>query len=111
MDRDELTSSLTQSTESNLEATSTTNSQICKSTNCKKVYPDIIEEFGHPNKAEYQYKHVTRRNSADVSRNGVLKARLRDKDYSAKILKHLHLKGHVKYLKKEDVVLFVCSPM
>ena len=85
MDRDELTSSLTQSTESNLEATSTTNSQICKSTNCKKIYPDIIEEFGHPNQAEYQYKHVTRRNSADVSRNGVLTSRLRDKDYSEKV--------------------------
>lgn len=58
------------------------------------------------------HKTAFRRNSdTQGARNGILLPSLHEKDYTDKIVKHLHLKGYVKYLKKNDMVLFICSPM
>ena len=107
---DDFLSSLSRVADSQLEETTRTNSQISKLTNHTISHPEIIEEIGRTKSSAALPKSVTRRHS-EVSRNGELLSRLHDKDYSAKIVRHLHLKGHVKYLKKEDMVLFVCSPM
>ena len=48
--------------------------------------------------------HRKSRRHSDVTR-------LCGNDYSAKVMKPLHLKGQMKYLKRYDMVLFVCSPM
>lgn len=55
--------------------------------------------------------HRKSRRHSDVERNGALMTRMCGNDYSAKVMKPLHLKGQMKYLKKYDMVLFVCSPM
>ena len=69
----------------------------------------ILEENGRQISFAGHWK--SRRHSDIVERNGALVNRLSGNDYSAKIMKPLHLKGQMKYLKKYDMVLFVCSPM
>lgn len=78
-----------------------------KETNHRMEHRRILEETGPQNCLT---AHTSRRHS-DIEKNGTLVTRLCGNDYSAKVLKPLHLKGQVKYLMKYDMVLFVCSPM
>ena len=75
-----------------------------KEANHKMQLRAILEENGRQSSLTGQKK--SRRHS-DIERNGALLTRLCGNDY----LKPLHLKGQMKYLKKYDMVLFVCSPM
>ena len=99
----EFLSSLSRVPESQFEETPKKNHQILA----------IIDEIGcQKSNAVRLRKSAFRRNSDTLgTRNGILLPSLRGKDYTDKIVKHLHLKGHVKYLKKNDMVLFICSPM
>ena len=79
-------------------------------TNCHILA--IVDEIGLQKNNAVLHKSALRRNSdTQGARNGILLPSLHGKDYTDKIVKHLHLKGHVKYLKKNDMVLFICSPM
>ena len=73
-------------------------------TNHKMDFRTIFEENGR--QISLTGNKNSRRHS-DAERNGALLTRLCGNDY----LKPLHLKGQMKYLKKSDMVLFVCSPM
>ncbi|KAL9979703.1 hypothetical protein ACROYT_G017405 [Oculina patagonica] len=73
-------------------------------TNHKVELRTVLEENGRQMSLTGNKK--SRRHS-EVARNGALLTRLCGNDY----LKPLHLKGQMKYLKKYDMVLFVCSPM
>lgn len=73
-----------------------------------------------PNEANHrmELRTILEENGRQISLTGYRKSRrhsdltrLRSNDYSAKVMKPLHLKGQMKYLKKYDMVLFVCSPM
>jgi len=95
-----------------LEETPRTNSHIFRETNHKIAHLGLIEDIGRLRSNAVLHKTLSRRHSeVPLARNGALLPRLHDKDYTEKILKPLHLKGHVKYLKKNDMVLFICSPM
>ena len=77
--------------------------------NHKTELRTILEENGRQINLKDQRK--SRRHSDIVERNGALVTILSGNDYSAKVMKPLHLKGQMKYLKRYDMVLFVCSPM
>ena len=77
--------------------------------NHKTELRTILEENGRQINLKGQRK--SRRHSDVVERNGALVTRLSGNYYSAKVMKPLHLKGQMKYLKRYDMVLFVCSPM
>lgn len=77
--------------------------------NHKMSLRTILEENGR--QISLTGSRKSRRHSDFVERNGALMSRLCGNDYSAKVMKPLHLKGQMKYLKRYDMVLFVCSPM
>lgn len=110
MDKLDFRPSLTKVSESQFEETPRTNSHISHMANHKIGHRTIIEEIGLQKSSVALHKPVSRRHS-ETPRNGMVLQRLKDQAYFDKILKPLHLKGHVKYLKSNDVVLFICSPM
>ena len=80
--------------------------------------PKLLKDVNHvadevdngPKNGVTLIKEKARRHS-ELAQNGLLLPTICGSDYSSKVVKPLHLKGHVKYLKSLDMVLFVCSPM
>ncbi|XP_074617488.1 soluble guanylate cyclase 88E-like isoform X2 [Acropora palmata] len=74
----------------------------------------IIDEIECRNNNVVPVKSVVRRHSnVQSTRKDILLSSLQaGKDsYTNKLVRQLHLRGHVKYLKENDLVLFICSPM
>lgn len=74
----------------------------------------IIGEMECRNNNVVPVKSVARRHSdVQSTRKDILLSSLQGgKDlYTDKLVRQLHLRGHVKYLKENDLVLFICSPM
>lgn len=74
----------------------------------------IIDEIECRNNNGLPVKSVVRRHSdVQSTRKDILLSSLQaGKDsYTNKLVRQLHLRGHVKYLKENDLVLFICSPM
>lgn len=67
----------------------------------------ILDETGHHN----GFAALKSRRHSDHPLNGTLVTKFCGSDYSAKVSRPLHLRGQMKYLKKYDMVLFICSPM
>ena len=74
----------------------------------------IIDEIEYRNNNVVPVKSVVRRHSdVQSTRKDILLSSLqaRKDSYTNKLVRQLHLRGHVKYLKENDLVLFICSPM
>lgn len=74
----------------------------------------IIDEIECRNNNVVPVKSVVRRHSdVQSTQKDILLSSLqagRD-SYTNKLVRQLHLRGQVKYLKENDLVLFICSPM
>ncbi|XP_068724019.1 soluble guanylate cyclase 88E-like [Montipora capricornis] len=105
LDRAQFLSSLSRVADNHQEETSKTKSSILA----------IMDEIECHNNNSVPFKPIARKHSEvqTVTRKGPLLPSLHaGKDfYPDKTIRQLHLRGNVKYLKKNDLVLFICSPM
>lgn len=74
----------------------------------------IIDEIECRNNNVAPVKSVVRRHSdvQSTQKDILLSSLQAERDsYTNKLVRQLHLRGQVKYLKENDLVLFICSPM
>ncbi|XP_022801702.1 soluble guanylate cyclase 88E-like isoform X2 [Stylophora pistillata] len=80
---------------------------VPRDTNHNVELRKILDKTEHQN----GFAGLKSRRHSDLPLNGTLVTKFCGNDYSAKVFRPLHLRGQMKYLKKYDMVLFICSPM